>query len=225
MRYKSRSEDEWFARHERDLIRDLKRERERREKHLAELMRREEARRRKELHWMKCPKCGSALTETPVDRKVLLDRCSLCGGLYFDRGELEDILLESREQRRRFRIGVLHLILPSWRSRKADREKILADFHADQELRNKNEAEWTAGKEGKKAKEEHWMKCPKCGSDMREVEMPHGLMVDDCTVCHGIFLDFGELSLMESLSENERSAIRTRLLMLSLSDRDEESEE
>ena len=45
---------------------------------------------------MRCPKCGSAMTEEKYDQ-VLVDRCSskTCGGIYFDGGELE-ILLKAK---------------------------------------------------------------------------------------------------------------------------------
>jgi len=52
------------------------------------LMADEEKRQRKELHFMHCPKCGMKLIE--VDYKSLkIDRCSACGGVWLDAGELE----------------------------------------------------------------------------------------------------------------------------------------
>ena len=45
------------------------------------------------------------------------------------------------------------------------------------------------------AKAQHWMKCPKCGADLREIELD-GIMVDKCRGCEGIFFDRGELELM-----------------------------
>lgn len=41
----------------------------------------------------------------------------------------------------------------------------------------------------------HWMKCPKCGHDMNELEL-HGIKVDRCTDCSGIYFDNGELELL-----------------------------
>ena len=105
------TEEEWFAKHERDLIEDIKRERQRRDQRVAEDLKQEEGRRRKELHWMKCPKCGSQMAEEPLRDDVKVDRCSRCGGIFFDRGELEDILLKPFEKRKGFRIGVVHLVL------------------------------------------------------------------------------------------------------------------
>jgi len=40
------------------------------------------------LHWMRCPKCGSELTEMAY-RDQCIDRCEACGGIWLDAGELE----------------------------------------------------------------------------------------------------------------------------------------
>ena len=41
----------------------------------------------------------------------------------------------------------------------------------------------------------HWMKCPKCGSDLEEIN--HGdVKIDQCGKCKGIWLDQGELELL-----------------------------
>lgn len=45
------------------------------------------------------------------------------------------------------------------------------------------------------AKEIHWMKCPKCGAEMSEIEL-EGIMIDKCVGCQGLFFDRGELELM-----------------------------
>ncbi len=58
----------------------------------------------------------------------------------------------------------------------------------------------------------HWMKCPKCGEDMIEVDMK-SIKVDRCTDCDGIFFDKGELSLLLESREhgNFWSKLKTRL--------------
>jgi len=96
-----KTEDQWFKRNERELIENLRRERKRKEKELAGLMKQEEAKKRKELHWMKCPKCGSDLKEEEIVG-VRIDRCTLCEGIYLDRGELEEFLLKKQGERRSF---------------------------------------------------------------------------------------------------------------------------
>jgi ribosomal protein L37AE/L43A len=48
----------------------------------------------------------------------------------------------------------------------------------------------------------HWMKCPKCGGDMKEVKLEN-VKVDQCGECQGVFFDAGEL---EMLNAKKRSA-------------------
>jgi uncharacterized protein len=211
------TEDEWFAKHERDLIEDLRRERLRREQRIAEELQKAEATRRKELHWMKCPECGSQMKEEPVYHKVLIDRCTLCGGLFFDRGELEEILLSSEKERGGFRIGLLHLIFPYWKHHKADTAKILVDYREDQARRKQRVAKELADPQAKQTKDLHWMNCPKCGAKLKLLDLHHGLVLDECTLCKGVFLNYGELEVIRVLSEEERNALRIQLLEIGIS--------
>ena len=48
-------------------------------------------------------------------------------------------------------------------------------------------AEWK-----QEAKELHWMHCPKCGQDLVTLKL-HGVEVDQCPHCNGMWLDAGEL--------------------------------
>jgi len=43
-----------------------------------------------------------------------------------------------------------------------------------------------------------WMRCPKCGSELKEENYGANVMVDRCTSqsCGGIFLDGGELDIL-----------------------------
>jgi hypothetical protein len=41
----------------------------------------------------------------------------------------------------------------------------------------------------------HWMKCPKCGADLEEINYQN-VMIDTCKECKGIWLDHGELELL-----------------------------
>jgi acetyl-CoA carboxylase beta subunit len=52
-----------------------------------------------------------------------------------------------------------------------------------------------AGELQQKQKEAHWMKCPKCGSDLEEINYQR-VMIDRCNACKGIWLDSGELELL-----------------------------
>ncbi len=80
----SDKEEEYFARLE--MEQRKKREEESRKK-FAE----EEKRRLKELHYMRCPKCGMELSE--VDYKgIRIDKCFHCEGIWLDGGELDAVL-------------------------------------------------------------------------------------------------------------------------------------
>jgi len=80
----SDKEEEFFALKEFEARKKLREEQQR------QLEAAERARLR-ELHHMHCPKCGMDLIE--IDYKgVKLDKCSACGGLWFDAQELETIL-------------------------------------------------------------------------------------------------------------------------------------
>lgn len=46
------------------------------------------------------------------------------------------------------------------------------------------------------ARSSHLNKCPKCGCDLREREHNH-IKVDECEECGGIWLDKGELEMIE----------------------------
>jgi uncharacterized protein len=45
---------------------------------------------------MNCPRDGASLAETQID-EIVLDRCPICGGIWYDFGQLERVL--SRESR------------------------------------------------------------------------------------------------------------------------------
>jgi len=64
-----------------------------------------------------------------------------------------------------------------------------------------DEHERLKAEERKNLKERHWMRCPKCGMEMVELEF-EGVKIDKCTECLGIYLDDGELDqLMESKNQ------------------------
>lgn len=84
----SENEEEYFARLEYEKRKKLCEEK---RADLAE----EEKKRLKELHYMHCPKCGNDLIEITF-KKVQIDRCPGCNGIWLDAGEL-DTLLESEQ--------------------------------------------------------------------------------------------------------------------------------
>jgi PHP family Zn ribbon phosphoesterase len=46
----------------------------------------------------------------------------------------------------------------------------------------------------------HWMRCPKCGMELTEVDF-HKVKVDHCFGCGGMFLDKGEVERVSSYKE------------------------
>ncbi len=59
-----------------------------------------------------------------------------------------------------------------------------------------------------KARELHYMKCPKCGLDLNEIDF-RGIKVDKCFSCDGIYLDKGEL---EAILKTEDLGIMKKVL-------------
>ena len=47
----------------------------------------------------------------------------------------------------------------------------------------------------------HYMKCPKCGADLKEQLHDH-VKVDICPECKGMWLDAGEMSLMHQVNKS-----------------------
>jgi uncharacterized protein len=49
-----------------------------------------EQKRLKELHWMRCPKCGMQMHEIRY-QNIDVDACFSCGGVFLDKGEINVI--------------------------------------------------------------------------------------------------------------------------------------
>ena len=79
----SETEKEYFAGLEFEKRKKLEAEKQ------AQIME-EEKRKRKELHYMRCPKCGMQLIEIDYKR-IAVDKCSSCEGVWLDAGELEAV--------------------------------------------------------------------------------------------------------------------------------------
>ncbi len=79
----SGKEEEYFAREAYEKQRSALEE-----KHRA--LAAEEKKRLRDLHLMRCPKCGMELVE--IDYKTIkIDKCSECAGVWLDAGELEEV--------------------------------------------------------------------------------------------------------------------------------------
>lgn len=83
MKKPSEKEEEYFARLEFEKKKKIEEE-----KHLQ--LAEQEKKRLRELHQMRCPKCGMELIE--IDYKnIKVDKCSECDGIWLDAGELEAV--------------------------------------------------------------------------------------------------------------------------------------
>lgn len=80
----SKSEDEYFVKLDAELIKAQR----------AKLDA-DRAKAERESHFMRCPKCGGHLSEIEFHH-IKLDRCDDCGGIWFDKGEME--MLEHVDQ-------------------------------------------------------------------------------------------------------------------------------
>jgi len=76
-------EEEYFVRMEFERKKKL-------EEESSGRLKEEEKKKLKELHHMRCPKCGMELIE--IDYKgIKIDKCSECEGIWLDAGELEAV--------------------------------------------------------------------------------------------------------------------------------------
>lgn len=46
------------------------------------------------------------------------------------------------------------------------------------------------------------MKCPKCGGELRELELPESVTIDMCRGCKGIWYDKGEVGFQQELERD-----------------------
>ncbi|HEY6089916.1 MAG TPA: zf-TFIIB domain-containing protein [Gemmatimonadaceae bacterium] len=75
----SRNEDEYFARQNAEIIKEMRSK-----------LDSERKRTERSAHLNKCPRCGGDLKEQHVEN-VKIDECKDCGGVWLDRGELEQL--------------------------------------------------------------------------------------------------------------------------------------
>lgn len=55
----------------------------------------------------------------------------------------------------------------------------------------------------------HFMRCPKCGGQLKETDFQH-VKIDQCEDCGGIWLDKGELEMLQHLDQsNIRKFVRS----------------
>ncbi len=78
-------EDDWFLQNEKKLLEEARKAREKREAERRARETEEQRGKLKQLHWMKCPKCGHDL-KTEALEGVEIDRCTFCEGFFVDAG-------------------------------------------------------------------------------------------------------------------------------------------
>jgi ribosomal protein L37AE/L43A len=65
-----------------------------------------------------------------------------------------------------------------------------------EELRRKQETQ----EQRESQRRLHFMKCPKCGTDLIEVDF-QGMKIDECSECRGMWLDAGEFDAMAKIEK------------------------
>ena len=73
----------------------------------------------------------------------------------------------------------------------------------EQELRQQREEQkkkQASKEEREKLKELHFMKCPKCGTDLIEIDFK-GIRIDECSSCRGMWLDAGEFDAVAKIEK------------------------
>jgi hypothetical protein len=86
------------------------------------------------------------------------------------------------------------------------------EYFLRQELERRKQ--WAKDRAAKMATDEkqrlrdlHHMKCPKCGMDLQTIEL-HGVKIDQCPSCEGMWLDAGEL---DQLTHPDRAGVFHRI--------------
>lgn len=69
-------------------------------------------------------------------------------------------------------------------------------------LREKQDAERRV-LERERSRQAHWMRCPKCGGELREIEVER-VKLDECSECKGVFFDVGELEILMRIKDHGR---------------------
>ena len=90
--------------------------------------------------------------------------------------------------------------------------KLLEDAKKAREKRDAERLAMETEEERAKLKKLHWMKCPKCGHDMK-VQTLEGIEIDRCTFCECFYLDQGEIEeLFLKKGQTQRQSFMRRLL-------------
>jgi Zn-finger nucleic acid-binding protein len=192
----SSNEEEYFARREAELLRQRR-----------EAMQRTAVEAERKTHYMKCPKCGFDLL-TATGHGGEIEQCPNCRGIWLDAAETEAVLKGGDEERARVREALLAIVAtPKDGSGDA---AYLARREADLERQQREAREQPAVEDARKT---HHLKCPKCGFDLLTTSL-HGVDIDQCPNCHGVWFDAGEAEQMLKRTDAERGLLRGALLSI-----------
>ena len=78
--------------------------------------------------------------------------------------------------------------------------KLLEEARRAREAREAERKAHQDKAEREKLKALHYLKCPKCGHDLK-AEKLQGIEIDRCTFCEGFFMDAGELEQLFLMKE------------------------
>lgn len=81
--------------------------------------------------------------------------------------------------------------------------KLLEEARKAREAREAQRREHEAKAERDRLKALHYLKCPKCGHDLKP-ELLQGIEIDRCTFCEGFFVDAGELEQLFLMKEQSQ---------------------
>ena len=91
-------------------------------------------------------------------------------------------------------------------------KKLLEDSRKAREKREAERRARETEEQRDKLRRLHWMKCPKCGHDLK-TEALEGVEVDRCSFCEGFFVDAGEFDqLFLKKGVGQRQSFMRRLL-------------
>ena len=82
------------------------------------------------------------------------------------------------------------------------------EFFAKQDAELRKEMRARLDKErSEQERKAHYMKCPKCGADLKEQEHDH-VKVDVCPDCGGMWLDAGEMGMLHHAQKSGGGVLR-----------------
>ncbi len=94
------------------------------------------------------------------------------------------------------------------------------EFFAAEEVEAKRklafqQGERLAAQQREALKQQHWMKCPKCGLDLHALDEGQ-VHLDTCFNCHGVWMDAAELKKLksEAAHQNRRTPLIDSILNL-----------